>query len=438
MKRRYIVLASVVLMSLSTYAQKDELKALKKIYAKEMPSAADFQAYKDNLAKLETLATLENDKVATNFYKSMQPLVEMSSLGKNITPAQMSSILSVNSIAAIAKGIDETLEYEKKTGKKVFTNDIQETVTHFKPMVMQFVIALDKNKNYKDTASVLHSVYLMDKKDAEKLYYAANYAVMAQDYDNALTHYEELVKLNYSGEGTIYWAKNVANGQEEAFPNKEQRTQYIGLGSHAEPRDEKIPSKRGEIYKNIALIYVQKGKSEQAKKAFKDARATNPDDVSLIVEEANLYFQAKDMETYKRLVSEALAKDPNNGDLYYNLGVVSYNNKEYAEAEKYYLKAIQINPNNEYANLNLAILKMEPEKKLVEQMNKLGTTPAENKKYEALKKQREDIMKSAIPYLEKVVQLNPSNEEAGRTLLGVYRALEMTDKAKALKTKMGL
>ena len=38
------------------------------------------------------------------------------------------------------------------------------------------------------------------KKDQEKLYYAASYAVNGQDYDLALKHYEELKNLNYSGE----------------------------------------------------------------------------------------------------------------------------------------------------------------------------------------------------------------------------------------------
>ena len=69
-------------------------------------------------------------------------------------------------------------------------------------------------------------------------------------------------------------------------------------------------------------------------------------------------------------------------------------------------------------------------------MNKLGTSEKDNKKYEVLKKQREDVFKSAIPYLEKANELNPENEDVAITLLNVYSALEMTDKKKALKEKM--
>mgnify|MGYP006184131347 CR=1 FL=1 len=41
MKIKHIVLASTILVSVSTFAQKDELKALKKIYTKEAPKPDD-------------------------------------------------------------------------------------------------------------------------------------------------------------------------------------------------------------------------------------------------------------------------------------------------------------------------------------------------------------------------------------------------------------
>lgn len=431
------ILAATVMLSLSGFAQKDELKSLKKIYGKEKVSASDLETYKTNISKLETLATVEDDKVSANFYKSMLPLVELHSLTRETATAEkMNAVLNQKSIAAMANGIDATLEYEKKTGKQVYTKEIQKTVAQIKPMFLQQVVALDKAKEFAEVSELLHSIYLMDKTDAEKLYYAANYAVNIPDYDRALAYYEELMKIGYSGEGTLYWATNVASGQEENFPNRNERAKYLQLETHVKPRDEKLPSKRGEILKNIALIYVQKGRIEDAKKAIVTARTANPEDESLILEEARLYLETKDYATYKKLVSEVLEKNPNNADLLYNLGVISYTNNEKVEAEKYYLKALAINPKHENANMNLAILKLEPEKNLIDQMNKLGTSPADNQKYEVLKKKREDVFKSAIPYLEKAVQLNPSNSDAANTLLGVYRALEMNDKAKALKAKM--
>ena len=69
-------------------------------------------------------------------------------------------------------------------------------------------------------------------------------------------------------------------------------------------------------------------------------------------------------------------------------------------------------------------------------MNKLGTSAPEMKKYDILKKQRENVYKSAIPFLKKVTELDSENVEAIKTLIGVYNALEMTDEAKVLKAQL--
>jgi hypothetical protein len=81
-------------------------------------------------------------------------------------------------------------------------------------------------------------------------------------------------------------------------------------------------------------------------------------------------------------------------------------------------------------------MKLDNEKEIIDEMNKLGTTPKEQKRYDELKKKREDIFRSAIPFLEKGVELDPKNTDVSKTLLGVYNALEMTAEAKALKAKM--
>ena len=151
--------------------------------------------------------------------------------------------------------------------------------------------------------------------------------------------------------------------------------------------------------------------------------------------EADLYLKLEDFVTYKKLISEVLQKNPNDADLLFNLGVITAKT-DIVGAEDYYKKAIAIKPDYVNAYLNLSILKLDGEKKIIAEMNKLGTSEKDNKKYEVLKKQREDVFKSASPYLEKANELNPENEDVAITLLNVYSALEMTDKKKALKEKM--
>ncbi len=436
MRIKQIVLASAVLVSVSAFAQKDELKVLKKIYAKDIPTTNDMVEYKANVAKLSTLATEEGDKIYANFYKAMLPVLEVNSFGATVTPDQIANTYNLKAITDLAAALNATLDYEKKTGKKLYTDDINETINTTKPTLVNIAVGLGDNKKFKEASDVLYAVYLLDKKDTDKLFYAASYSVNGLDYDKALDYYNQLKALNYSGEGTVYWATNKTSKKEETFASKEERALFIKTGTREKPRDEKIESKKGEIYKNIALILVEKGKIDDAKAAIAEAKKENPNDSSLILTEADLYLKINDTATYAKLVNEAIAKDPNNPDLYYNLGVVNGNLNKLDEAEKYYKKALEIDPNYFNANLNLAELKLRADEKFVNEMNKLGTSEKDNKRYEVIKAEREKNFKAALPYLEKAVELKGDNESAKKTLLSVYNALEMTDKYKALKAKM--
>lgn len=438
MKTKYGILALALFVSSTFFAQKDELKALKKIYAKDKIEGKDLIDYKNNLTKIEGLPTEEADKVYARFYKSMLPILEINALGQTATTAQITPFINPIIITDVAQTLNATLDFEKKSGKKIYTNDITETITNFKPMYWEYVVALDQQQKYDLVWQAIYGVYLMDKKDVERLYDAAGYAFRAKNYDKALEFYNELNALNYTGEATYYTAKSKANDALDRFSTAAERDKMVSLGSHSTPSIEKIPSKRGEIWKTIVYIYTDKKDIAGAKKAIVEARKNNPEDASLIVTEANLYYQTKELDTYKRLISEALAKNPNNADLFYNLGVITADSKEKGskgEAESYYLKAIEIDPKYKDAYVNLAVLKLEDEKPIVDQMNKLGTSVADNKKYEELKKTRQNIFKSTLPYLEKAYELFPSDGGIKSTLMSVYNALDMTEKYKALKAK---
>ena len=442
MNNKYVIFASAILFSATVFAQKDELKTLKKIYEKEKPSTKDVMEYISVASAAESLVAdgTDADKVYLAFYKANIPVLEYNDAiakadNKN-TEAISEQFFTPEKVAAIANAYVATMDFEKKAGKEILTKKIQESSNKLKPVLISMAVNVGNAGKYKESAKILHSMYLLDKKDVEKLYYSAGYAVNGQDYDNALNHYNELIALNYSGEKMLYFAKSVASGKEDGFDIKADRDRYVMLKTHTEPREEKVESKRGEIYKNVALIYQTQGKVEDAKRVIKEAVKLNPDDNGLMVTEANLYLETKDMATYKALITEILVKNPNNSELFYNLGVIANNNKQIAEAEAMYKKAIEIDPKNANANLNMAILKLDAEKDIIGQMNKLGNTPADNKKYDILKVQRNNLFLGALPYLEKSVELDEKNVEAAKTLLSVYKALEMTDKAKVLKAKI--
>lgn len=422
MKSKYVILASALLISVATFAQKNELKEADKVLKK-----GEAQAALTILQGAESLiANAPDEQKAQFFFLKGNALLALAN--KNVDTDK--------NLSLAAAAYQELIATEKASGKSKYSAEAATSIITIKNKLINSSIADSKADKHLESASKLYDAYLLDKKDTVYLYYAASTYVSAKNYDKALELYDVLKKLNYSGKGTNYLAVSKINGEEVGFATAAERDKVVKLGTHEKPRTEQIESKRGEIYKNIALILVQNGKVEEAKKAIADARVANPDDTSLTLTEANLYLETKDFEKYKKLISEVLEKNPNDEGLIFNLGVISGNAGNYVDAEKYYLRAIAIKPDYINAYLNLAIIKLDADKKIVDEINKLGNSEKDNKRYEALKKQREVLFKNALPYLEKATELDPSNKEVKTTLLSVYRALEMTDKAKELKAKM--
>src|SRR6476620_2394500 len=198
MNAKFITLVSVALFSVGAFAQKEELKTLKKIYAKDIPTDAEMMEYKAAVNKAaEALpGASESDKVYIEFYRAMTPIVEMANVmakPENASkPGIAAKYINPENIERLATVLPATLEYEKKTGKKVYTADIEETITSFSPDLFEYARLLGNANKYKESARVLYSLYQLNKKNPENLYYAANFALNDQDYDQALKYYNEL------------------------------------------------------------------------------------------------------------------------------------------------------------------------------------------------------------------------------------------------------
>lgn len=422
MKSKYIILASALLMSVATFAQKNEIKAAEKALKK-----GDAQGAVTILQGAESLISGASDAEKAQFF-FVKGNVYLDLANNNIETDKNLSLAAAAYLDLIAA--------EKASGKSKYSTEAAKSITQIKYKLINSAIADSKSDKHSNSANKLYEAYLLDTKDTLNLYYAASTYVNAKEYDKALEMYNELKRLNYSGKATNYLAVNKLTGEEDLFSTAEERDRMVKMGTHENPTTEVIPSKRGEIYKNMALILVESGKTEEAKNAIREAREANPDDTSLILTEANLYLETKDFDTYKKLITEVLVKNPNDADLVFNLGVLSANSKNTADAEKYYARAIEINPQYINAYINMAALKLESENAIINEMNKLGTSDKDMKRYAVLKAQRQNVFKSAIPYLVKALEIDPKNEDVAKTLLNVYNALEMTTEYNALKAKM--
>ncbi|GGD24868.1 tetratricopeptide repeat protein [Flavobacterium orientale] len=422
MKSKYAIALAISVITMSTFAQKDELKALEKAL-----KSTDDQMIKTSLANAENVLANATDAEKSQFYflkgnAMMFFSKRTSDKGEKLVQA--------------SKSYQEVIEIEKKGSKQKFSAPAKEALTALQAELVDEAIKDNNAKRFKNGTVKLYEAYNINKQDTLYLYYAANGAVNDGDYDTALKYYDELKRLNFSGIAIQYFATEKATDEESEYRSKAERDLFVKAGTHHKPRQQKTTSKRGEIYRNYALILVQKGEVAKAKAALVEARKSNPDDTSLAIAESNLYLDEGDFVSYKKIVEEVLSKNPNDPDLLYNLGVVSSKAGNNEEAEKYYLQVIEINKNYKNAYKNLAILKLDADTKMVEEMNKLGISAKDNKRYDEIKKEREKLFVSVMPLLEKVIELDPKDSETKQTLMNLYSTLDMTDKYKALKATM--
>ena len=283
-----LVLGISLLVATTTFAQKDELKTLKKLYDKEQLSVEDFAKYKETLVKLESVATTEDDKVASDYYKAMSPLAEMATLGAQPNPMMIQKIFTPEAFTGMVNTMRSTLDYETKTGKKFFTDDINKNITSMKPIFTHMALTYNNAKKYKEASRVFYNTYKLDNKDVMNLENAAITALQASEFVDAEKYYREIKAIGFKGTGTG-----------------------------------KFQSKEAEVLKTIAALSSTNNNNEQAKIDFKEALALNTEDIQLEIDHANLYYKLKDIETYKKLITEVIAKDPNNAQLQYNVGFLA-------------------------------------------------------------------------------------------------------------------
>jgi tetratricopeptide (TPR) repeat protein len=410
MKKQFIV-ALAVLVTTFSFAQKKELKSAEKAIKDN-----NFAEAKSILSQVEPMLSSMDDK-----YKAQYYYLNAEALYANGSASNDDVTNALKSLSLVQGDYTEESSALKNNMIQSFVkkgNDAYET------------------KDYSVSSKYFENAYRVSPKDTLYLYYAAVTATGVQEFDRALVLYEELEELNYTGIETEYFATDKESGELEIFQSKNIRDISVKGGTHLKPGQRQTESKQGEIVKNMALIYTNRGQNDKALAAMEKARKANPDDLNLLISQANLYFQTGDKEKFKSLLKEATEKDPNNPELQFNLGVMSQESGDFESAKKYYDKAIELDPTYTNAEINMAAMILDQEKGLIEEMNALGSSPADNKRYDELKLQRADIYKSAIPYLEAALKAEPSNLDAAKTLMNIYSATGDTEKYKALKAKV--
>jgi len=407
--KKYFVLAIALTLGFSVVAQKKELKTADKELDK-----GNFEKAAVALDAAEALLGSMDDKYKSQYYL-------------------LRSVFYLNNGEPDFNTIKKSMEALKLATAPAQEQGVKNQIQNLKAHLVNKGTSLLQSEDYKTSSDYFESAYKLVPNDTVYLFYAASTAVNAKLYDRSLAMYEELRSLGYTGVEQNYLATNKETQVEEFFGSKVLRDLSVKSKSHINPRDETTKSKFPEIIKNIALIYVQNGENEKALQAMAVARAESPDDLNLLLTEANVYYTMGDTPKFKELLEVAIQKDPMNPELQYNLGVISSETDDYEGSKKYYLKAIELKPDYINAYINLSALILGQEESILDEMNSLGSSAADDRKYDELKAKRNQLYLDAIPYLESAFGIDPSNYQAARTLANIYSAVGDSDKYKEYK-----
>ena len=407
--KKYLVFVIALTLGFSAVAQKKEIKTA----AKELDKG-NFEKASAALDAAEALLGSMDEK-----YKSQYYLYR--------------SMYYLNNGEPDFSTIKKSIEALKLVTAPAQEKDVKNQTQNLKAHLVNKGSSLLQTDEYETSSSYFESAYKLSPNDTVYLFYAASTAVNAKLYDRSLSMYEELRSLGYTGIEKNHLATNKETQVEEAFGSKVLRDLSLKAKTHDNPKDEITKSKFPEIIKNIALIYVQNGDNEKALQAMALARKEAPEDLNLLLTEANVYYSMGDNLKFKELLEVAIQKDPNNSELQYNLGVISAEADDFEGSKKYYQRAIELKPDYTNAYINLAALILGQEESVLEEMNKLGSSAADDRKYDELKAKRNQLYLDAIPYLESAFGIDPSNYQAAKTLANIYSAVGNTDKYKEFK-----
>ncbi|CAM3203787.1 tetratricopeptide repeat protein [Empedobacter stercoris] len=246
-------------------------------------------------------------------------------------------------------------------------------------------------KQYTEAGTKFLNVYnlveaLGTKEDIYK-YQAAICFYNANDYDKSLTILKELAAKGFTGKS--------ANQTKDY-----NRDMYI-----------------------LALNGLYNAKKHDA--IVEEAIDKYPTDADINTIATAIYQVSGNSDKMLKHIEEAIKINPNDAQNYYNLGVLYLDDKSKTEeAKKMFQKSIELNPKHfeSYNNLVLAIL--QADKEIVEAMNNnLGTSKKEKEIYNANETKRKALFTEAVPYLEKMYEIQPENRLVIRNLIQAYKTL---------------
>ena len=424
---RTIFIYIAVLFFSFSFSQKKELRQIKRLMDEKFFQEAEstLKSNKDFLLSGDSKTDAQYYYYATKIYTEIKSF----KLAKN----SLEELMSINPSYYNA---EMKLDYK----------NLEEILV---VALVNAAVADNSSKKWMEGVDKLLLAYEMDKdNNIDYLYFAASGAVNAENFDLALEYYLQLKEKNYTGIKDEYFITNVESGVEEKVTETEYKI-YQSSKEYMNPRIGQTESRYPEIVKNIALIYVKKGEDELAIEAINEARSIQPDDLYLILNEADLYIRLSNNASddnlrsqyrlkFKEIMTLAVEKDPENGILYYNLGIISSEQGESDDAKSYFEKAIEFKPDYTDSYVAIVNILLQEQTVIIGEMDKIAMSNKRSDiaKYDQLKEDLNEVWRKCIPYCEKALEYDPNDLEVLKLLSQFYYKLDNLDGYKEINAKI--
>ena len=284
------------------------------------------------------------------------------------------------------------------------------------------VIELDNKGEY--TVDVEHNFKVIASNFFNKgvaLYNEKDYTGAANSFQNCYDVSKEIGVIDTLALSNVALAYDIAGEPEMALA---KYNELILLG-YEDPI----------IYNSLSTIYLSTIKDTAlAEQYVVKGREKFPDDYQLLIAETNLYLARGENEKAVGNLEKALLTDPNNKTIWFALGTNYENTGDLEGAENAYTKCIEIDNNYADAYYNMGAMFNNQAAEIIEKANELPLDAVDE--YNTEKAKADDLLKKALPFLEKSDELNPDNLETLLTLKQIYTIIKDMDKLQAVNARI--
>lgn len=298
-------------------------------------------------------------------------------------------------------------------------------------------------KNYTVAAPKFLEVYNLMKTSGQDdkiyMYYAGLSYALANNVDEAIKIYTDLINSGYTGVQTQYTAKAVKTGEVTTLDkNTWDLLKKSSSKDYTDFKTEQTKSVEPDLYETLSTLLLNAKKNDEALALIEKGLAKYPNNAKLKEYQGSALYATGNTDKFLANLKEQLAKNPNDATNWYNLGVLQAKTPATeADAITSFQKAIELGTNNptliNNAYQNLVYTSLGDDAKAVENINALRKSDPD--KATTLIEARRERFNKALPYAEKWHQANPENIEAVTTLREIYGITKNQAKAAEMKTK---